>query len=56
MMLKASIAMHSLGCIGTARDIANGVVFLLNPMSNWITGQVLAIDGGLSVARPRTEV
>ena len=55
LMLQASIAMHSLGRIGKTRDIANGVVFLLNPKNNWITGQVLAIDGGLSVVRPRAK-
>ena len=56
LMLKASIAMHGLGRIGVARDIANGVIFLLNPANNWITGQVLAIDGGLSVVRPRAKI
>ncbi len=56
IMLKASIAMHGLGRIGAASDIANGVIFLLNPMNNWITGQVLAIDGGLSVVRPRVKI
>lgn len=56
VMLKASIAMHSLGRIGETKDIANGVIFLLNPMNNWITGQVLAIDGGLSSIRPRTKI
>ena len=56
VMLKASIAMHGLGRIGAVRDIANGVIFLLSPMNNWITGQVLAIDGGLSVVRPRVKI
>ncbi len=56
VMLKASIAMHSLGRIGEPRDIANGVIFLLNPINNWITGQVLAIDGGLSGVRPRAKI
>ena len=56
LMLKASIAMHSLGRIGTTRDIVNGVIFLLNPLNNWITGQVLAIDGGLSVVHPRAKI
>lgn len=56
VMLKASIAMHSLGRIGEAQDIASGVIFLLNPVNNWITGQVLAIDGGLSSIRPRAKI
>ncbi len=56
IMLQASIAMHSLGRIGNVRDIANGVIFLLNPVNNWITGQVLAIDGGLSCIHPRAKI
>jgi NAD(P)-dependent dehydrogenase (short-subunit alcohol dehydrogenase family) len=56
LMLKGSIAMHGLGRIGAPRDIANGVIFLLNPVNNWITGQVIAIDGGLSVVRPRAKI
>ena len=34
--------------IGTTEDIANAALFLASPMSNYITGQVIAIDGGLS--------
>ena len=56
VMLKASQAIHGLGRIGTVRDIANGVVFLLSPLNNWITGQVLAIDGGLSSVHPRAKI
>lgn len=56
IMLQASIAMHSLGRVGNVRDIANGVIFLLNPLNNWITGQVLAIDGGLSSIHPRAKI
>ena len=56
VMLKASIAMHALGRIGRPADIVNGINFLLNPENNWITGQVLAIDGGLSHVRPRAKI
>lgn len=34
------------GRIGQGSDIANAVVFLANPASGFITGQVLAVDGG----------
>lgn len=37
-----------LGRQGTAWEIADAVVFLLGPRSSYITGQVLAVDGGLS--------
>jgi NAD(P)-dependent dehydrogenase (short-subunit alcohol dehydrogenase family) len=55
-MLNASIAMHALGRIGTPADIANAVLFFLKPCNNWITGQVLAVDGGLSRVRPRLKI
>jgi 3-oxoacyl-[acyl-carrier protein] reductase len=32
--------------LGTSEDIANGVLFFASEQANWITGQVLAIDGG----------
>ena len=40
--------MHPLKRIGTSADIANTACFLLSDKSSWMTGQVLAIDGGKS--------
>jgi NAD(P)-dependent dehydrogenase (short-subunit alcohol dehydrogenase family) len=51
--LKASIAMHPLGRIGNAREIAAAIAFLLAPENNWITGQTLGVDGGLSRLKVR---
>ena len=50
---KFSESMHALGRLGTADDIARAIVFLLDPLNSWITGQVLAVDGGLSRVRPK---
>jgi NAD(P)-dependent dehydrogenase (short-subunit alcohol dehydrogenase family) len=50
---KFSESMHALGRLGTAEDIARAIVFLLDPANSWITGQVLAVDGGLSRVRPK---
>lgn len=50
---KASEAMHALGRLGRPEDVAQAVAFLLDPANQWITGQVLAVDGGLGSVRPR---
>ncbi|MCF8260298.1 MAG: 3-oxoacyl-[acyl-carrier-protein] reductase [Melioribacteraceae bacterium] len=38
-----------LGRIGNAEDIAKVVAFLCSPDSDYITGQVIAVDGGLTM-------
>lgn len=50
---KASESMHALGRIGAPDDIARAVAFLVDTDQNWITGQVLGVDGGLSKVKPR---
>ena len=50
---KFSEAMHALGRLGKPEDVARAIVFLLDPANSWITGQVLAVDGGLSRVRPK---
>src|SRR5580700_3746240 len=39
-------ANRPLARIGTPDDIANAVLFLVSPMSSWITGAALVVDGG----------
>ncbi|MFK8115071.1 MAG: SDR family NAD(P)-dependent oxidoreductase [Rubripirellula sp.] len=41
--------MYPLKRTGTVDDLATAATFLLTPDSDWITGQVLAADGGMSV-------
>jgi len=53
---KVSEAMHALGRIGTPDDAARAIAFLLDPENDWITGQVLGIDGGLGSVRPKMRV
>lgn len=36
-----------MGKMGVPEDIANAVVFLASPLSDYITGQVLSVDGGM---------
>ncbi|MBW5396304.1 3-oxoacyl-[acyl-carrier-protein] reductase [Brachyspira pilosicoli] len=35
--------------LGNAEDVANIVVFLASDLSNYITGEVIAVDGGMSM-------
>ena len=35
------------GRLGTAQDIASAVLFLASDLSAWVTGQNIAVDGGL---------
>jgi NAD(P)-dependent dehydrogenase (short-subunit alcohol dehydrogenase family) len=46
--LQVSEAMHPLGRIGDPEDVAGLAAFLLTADAEWITGQVIAVDGGLS--------
>lgn len=52
--LKASQAMHALGRIGQPEDIASAIAWLVDPENDWVTGQVLGVDGGLGTVRTRS--
>ena len=43
---RALVNRFALKRLGAAEDIANGVLFFASDYANWITGQVLSIDGG----------
>ncbi len=45
---QADKEQHPVGRIGTPRDIADMVAYLLGPKSGFITGQNFAIDGGMT--------
>lgn len=42
---------HPIGRNGTARDIAQSILFLLSEDSTWITGTILDVDGGVMAGR-----
>lgn len=45
-------AQYPLGRYGSVEDEANAICWLLSSESDWVTGQVLAVDGGFSTIRP----
>jgi NAD(P)-dependent dehydrogenase (short-subunit alcohol dehydrogenase family) len=45
---EASNKRHPLGRFGQPDDIATAALYLLNEESNWMTGQVIHLDGGMS--------
>ena len=48
---KAAADRHPLKRFGSAGDIAAAAMFLLEDSAAWITGQVLAVDGGMGAVR-----
>jgi NAD(P)-dependent dehydrogenase (short-subunit alcohol dehydrogenase family) len=49
--IEANEQRHPLKKIGKAEDIANAVAFLIGEQSSWMTGQIVKIDGGMSVIK-----
>lgn len=47
---KAVLRMYPTGRLGEPRDIAAAVHFLTTEQASWITGQVLSVNGGFTMA------
>ncbi len=48
---QALMANIPLGYLGTPRDIADAVAFLASEEGRYITGQVISVDGGISLGK-----
>lgn len=49
--IHANAQRHPLKAIGEAEDLAEMASFLLGDKSKWITGQIFAVDGGMSTLK-----
>jgi NAD(P)-dependent dehydrogenase (short-subunit alcohol dehydrogenase family) len=49
--IQANAERHPLKKIGNAEDLAEMALFLLSNKAVWITGQIMHVDGGISVIR-----
>lgn len=49
-----STSMHALDRLGEPADVASLIAWLLQSENDWMTGQILGIDGGLASVIPRT--
>ncbi len=53
---KISEAMHPLGRIGRADNIAGLIAYLVSPAGDWVTGEIWSVDGGMAHLRSRPKV
>jgi NAD(P)-dependent dehydrogenase (short-subunit alcohol dehydrogenase family) len=40
---------HAMGRIGRSEEVADAIVYLASPLSSFITGATLVVDGGMLV-------
>lgn len=52
-IVKKSERMHALGRLGDPKDVSSAISWLLDSDQNWVTGQVLGVDGGLARIKAR---
>lgn len=52
-MAGAIAGLHALGRLGEPEDVAGLAAFLLSTEADWITGQVMGVDGGRSSLRTK---
>jgi 3-oxoacyl-[acyl-carrier protein] reductase len=48
---EEAAANYALGRLGLPEDVAGAVAFFASSDADWVTGQTLVIDGGVSLTR-----
>lgn len=51
--LKSVSQLHPLGIIGQPDNVSSAIEWLLDSRQNWVTGQIIGIDGGLATVQSR---
>jgi len=52
-MAETIAGLHAMPRLGSPEDIARMAGFLLSPDTDWITGQIISVDGGRSTLRTK---
>ena len=53
---KISDSMHPVGRIGEAKEIANVASWLVDGAPEWMTGQIIGVNGGLGTIKPQESI
>ena len=47
--MKTLLAKYPMGRLGKPAEVANAVVFLASDAASYVTGHILAVDGGMTM-------